>query len=117
MPSLQEVMEGWSARAAVVGAAVIGDDGLLIHDAFSTDTDAEAVAALAATLVRDGAQLGGAGHRGDLRVAVLDYAGGPAILAPLLGGATLVVLAAVDHDLGPLLYELRTRRDELARLV
>lgn len=117
MPSLQEVIEGWTERATVVGAAVIGDDGLVIHDAFAAGTDTEAVAALAAAVVRDGAQLGGAGTRGDLQVAVLDYDGGPAILAPLSGGATLVVLAATDRDLGPLLYELRTRRDDLARLL
>jgi predicted regulator of Ras-like GTPase activity (Roadblock/LC7/MglB family) len=32
-------------------------------------------------------------------------------------GATLVVLAAPDRDLGLLLYELRTRRDSLASLL
>ncbi len=54
---------------------------------------------------------------GTLRAAVLDFGGGPAILSVLGPGATLVVLARPDRDLGPLLFELRSNRDTLAGLL
>ncbi|MGH7561135.1 MAG: roadblock/LC7 domain-containing protein [Gemmatimonadales bacterium] len=117
MSSLREVMSGWPARDAVRGAAIVGEDGLVIHDALSPGTDSEAIAALAVTTRRHAEQLGGAGGYGDLATAVFEFGQGPAILSALPSGATLIVLAEPDQDLGPLLYELRTRRESLATLL
>lgn len=117
MSGLREVMSGWPAYDAVRGAAIVSEDGLVIHDELEPDTDSEAIAALAVTTRRHAEQLGGAGGCGDLATAVFDFGRRPAILSALPAGATLVVMAAPDRDLGPLLYELRTRRDALSALL
>lgn len=117
MGGLREIMQGLNSRESVRGAAIVGDDGLVIHDALTSEADAEAVAALAVTTMRHADQFGGAGRCGALRTAVLDFGNGPAILSVLGPGALLVVLARPDRDLGPLLYEIRTRRDSLTGLL
>jgi predicted regulator of Ras-like GTPase activity (Roadblock/LC7/MglB family) len=117
MGGLREIMQGLNSRDSVRGAAIVGDDGLVIHDALTSEADAEAVAALAVTTMRHADQFGGAGRCGTLRTAVLDFGNGPAILSVLGPGAILVVLARPDRDLGPLLYEIRTRRDSLTGLL
>jgi predicted regulator of Ras-like GTPase activity (Roadblock/LC7/MglB family) len=117
MGGLREIMQGLNSRDSVRGAAIVGDDGLVIHDALTSEADAEAVAALAVTTMRHADQFGGAGRCGPLRTAVLDFGNGPAILSVLGPGAILIVLARPDRDLGPLLYEIRTRRDSLTGLL
>ncbi len=117
MGGLREIMQGLNTRDAVRGAAIVGEDGLVIHDALTAEADGEAVAALAITTMRHAEQFGGAGRCGPLRMAVLDFGHGPAILSALTPSATLVVFARPDRDLGPLLYELRTRRDTLTGLL
>lgn len=117
MGGLREIIRGLDTADAVRGAAIVGDDGMVIHDALAADADGEAVAALAVTTMRHAGQLGGAGGCGPLRAAVLDFSAGPAILTALTPAATLVVLARPDRDLGPLLYELRTRHDTLTGLL
>ena len=117
MGGLREIMQGLDSRDSVRGAAIVGDDGLVIHDALTSDSDTEAVAALAVTTMRHADQFGGAGRCGTLRTAVLDFGNGPAILSVLGPGAILIVLARPDRDLGPLLYEIRTRRDSLTGLL
>jgi predicted regulator of Ras-like GTPase activity (Roadblock/LC7/MglB family) len=117
MGGLRAIMQGLETRDAVRGAAIVGEDGLVIHDALTPDADSEAVAALAITTLRHAEQFGGAGRCGPLRTAVVDFGEGPAILTALGPGATLIVLAHPDRDLGALLYELRTRRDALTGLL
>ena len=117
MGGLREIMQGLDSRDSVRGAAIVGDDGLVIHDALTSDADTEAVAALAVTTMRHADQFGGAGRCGTLRTAVLDFGNGPAILSVLGPGAILIVLARPDRNLGPLLYEIRTRRDSLTGLL
>jgi predicted regulator of Ras-like GTPase activity (Roadblock/LC7/MglB family) len=117
MDGLRQLLQGFESGDLVRGAAIVGEDGLVIHDSLTPDADSDAVAALAVTTLRDAEQLGGAGGCGTLRTAVFDFAGGPAILSPLSASATLVVLAHAGRDLGPLLFELRTRHAALAGLV
>ncbi len=117
MGGLREIMEAFAAGDVVRGAAIVGEDGLVIHDALTPGADADAVAALAVTTMRHAEQFGGAGGCGPLHTAVFDFGAGPAILSPLTPSTTLVVLAHPDRDIGPLLYELRTRRDTLTGLL
>jgi predicted regulator of Ras-like GTPase activity (Roadblock/LC7/MglB family) len=117
MGGLREIIQGFSAGDSVRGAAIIGEDGLVIHDALAAGADSEAVAALAVTTMRHAEQFGGAARSGPLRTAVLDFGQGPAILTALTPSATLVILARPDRDLGPLLFELRARRDLLTGLL
>lgn len=116
MDPLRRLLQGFESGHLVRGAAIVGEDGLVIHDSLTPGTDSEAVAALAVTTLRDARQLGTSGDCGDLRTAVFDFAGGPAILSPLGASATLVVLAQAERDLGPLLFELRIRHAALAGL-
>lgn len=117
MAGLRDILRGFDAGGSVRGAAIIGEDGLVIHDALMAGADSDAVAALAVTTLRHAEQFGGAGQCGPLHTAVLEFGEGPAILTPLTPAATLVVLARPDRDLGPLLYELRIRRDALTELL
>ena len=117
MGGLREIIQGLEAGESVRGAAIIGEDGLVIHDALGAGADGEAVAALAITTLRHAEQFGDACNAGPLRTAVFDFGEGPAILSALSPSATLVVLAHPHRDLGPLLYELRVRRDTLTRLL
>jgi len=114
--SLRQIVDRWSARDAIRGAAIVSEDGLVIHDVLDTG-DADAVAALAVTVVRDARQLTEAAVAGELRTVVLDADRSPAILAPLDARHTLVVLAAPNRDLGPLLFEIRRERPALSRAV
>jgi predicted regulator of Ras-like GTPase activity (Roadblock/LC7/MglB family) len=117
MGGLREIIQGLDAGESVRGAAIVGEDGLVIHDALGSGPDSEAVAALAVTTLRHAEQFGGACRSGPLQTAVFDFGNGPAILSALTPAATLVVLAHPDRDLGPLLYELRLRRDALTGLL
>jgi predicted regulator of Ras-like GTPase activity (Roadblock/LC7/MglB family) len=54
---------------------------------------------------------------GGLEVAVLDFTTGPAVAAALGDGASLIVLARPDSDLGELLYLLRRNRSAIAALL
>jgi len=115
--SLPEVLDGWSSRPVIRAAAVVNEDGLLVHDLLDPRTDAEAIAALAVTIVRHSRQLGEAHGDPDLHTVVLDRPGGPTILSPIDERHTLVVLAAADRDIGPLLFDIRRSRDSLGRSI
>lgn len=117
MGGLREIIQGFDAGDSVRGAAIISEDGLVIHDALNAEADGDAVAALAVATMRHAEQFGGAGGCGPLRTAVLDFGEGPAILTLLGSSATLVVLARPGRDLGALLYEIRTRRTALTGLL
>ena len=117
MGGLRDIIQGLEAGDSVRGAAIVGEDGLVIHDALTSDADAEAVAALAVATLRHAEQLGSACRSGPLTTAVFEFGGGPAILSALTPTATLVILAQPNRDLGSLLHELRTRRDSLTGLL
>ena len=117
MGGLREIIQGLDAGESVRGAAIVGEDGLVIHDALGPGADGEAVAALAVTTLRHAEQFGGACRSGSLQTAVFEFGEGPAILSALTPAATLVVLAHPGRDIGPLLHELRIQRDALTGLL
>jgi predicted regulator of Ras-like GTPase activity (Roadblock/LC7/MglB family) len=115
--SLRSTLAAWPSHDSIRAAAVVSEDGLLIHDAFEGEVDREAVAALAVTLLRTGRQLGQAANRGDLGSMVVEYDGGPAVLSALDDHHTLVLLAKPNQDLGPLLFDVRRGKAALGRSV
>jgi predicted regulator of Ras-like GTPase activity (Roadblock/LC7/MglB family) len=115
--SVRQILDAWDNRAAVRGAAVVSEDGLVVHDLLDPAADSEAVAALAVTVIEHGRQFGDAQGPTDLRTVVLDLANGPAILTPLDDRHALVVLAQPDRDIGPLLFEIRQSRSALTRAI
>lgn len=113
--SFRRTIDQWPSRPSIRGAAVISEDGLLVHDHLGAGLDGEAVAALAVTLHRHAGQFGTAAAGGGLGSVVLEFDRGPAILRSLDDRHTLVVLAYPDRDLGPLLFDIRSARAALAR--
>jgi uncharacterized protein len=107
---LRTLLDGLINRPEVTGAAIVSSEGLVIEHALPPGTDGEALAALTATVIRQLFEMGGAARLGTPTGAVLEFAGGPAILGMVDGGAALVVMARPDADLGELLYLVRRNR-------
>lgn len=117
MTRLATVVAALVDRPEVAGIAVVSDEGLVIEAHLAAPVDRDATAALAATVLRGLDTLGQATGRGAPRLVVLEAEGGATILHRLANGATLVVLAAVDGDLGRLLHELRRHAPALLEVI
>lgn len=111
---LRTLLTGIAQRPEVTGAAIVSGEGLLIEHALPVGTDGEALAALAATVIRQIAELGSAAGMGQPTSAVIEFSGGPAIIGMVDGGAALFVMARPDADLGELLYLVRRHRPAVA---
>jgi predicted regulator of Ras-like GTPase activity (Roadblock/LC7/MglB family) len=117
MSGLAEVIQGVASRDGVRGVLLLSGDGLAIEHSAGHVFEPETAAALSATLAQHADRLGqGLGH-GELRTAVLEFAGGLLILAGVGGGDWLAVVAGPDADVGPLLYDLRHHRPALTALL
>ncbi len=116
MTGLADVLRGLAARDGVEGVLLLSGDGLPIERA-GDGFEPETVAALGATLAQYAGRLGEDAERGELRVAVLDFARGPVVLARAGASDWVAVLARADADIGPLLYDLRQHGPALAGLL
>ncbi len=118
MPALHDVLTALADRPDVAGALVVSDEGLVIDSALGAGSaEPEATAALAATAQRALSGLGEALGHGTPHEVVIDAEGGTTVLRRLPSGATLLVIAAPDGDLGTLLYDLRRHGPALSELV
>ena len=117
MAGLGDVLRSLAARDGVEAAVLLSSEGLPIEHAARGVFEPEAVAALAATLAQYAARLGEGAARGELRTAVLDYAGGLVVLARAGSEDWLAILARPGADVGPLLYDLRNHGPALAGLL
>jgi predicted regulator of Ras-like GTPase activity (Roadblock/LC7/MglB family) len=117
MAGLSDVLRRLAARDGVQAAMLLSAEGLPIDHAASGAFEPETVAALAATLAQCAARLGEGAERGELRTAVLDYAGGLVVLARAGSQDWLAILARPEADVGPLLYDLRHHGPALAGLL
>ena len=117
MSGLGDVLRSLATRDGVQAALLLSREGLPIEHAASGAFEPETVAALAATLAQHAARLGEGAERGELRTAVLDYAGGLVVLARAGSEDWLAILARPGADVGPLLYDLRHHGPALAGLL
>jgi len=117
MPGLAEVVRGLAARDEVEAVVLVSRDGLPIDHAARGDCDADALSALAVTVIRPAARIGETAHRGQLTRAVFEYAGGIAVLSLLGDGNALLVLLAPGADAGTMLYDLRRHAPALSALL
>jgi predicted regulator of Ras-like GTPase activity (Roadblock/LC7/MglB family) len=117
MAGLGDVLRSLAARDGVQAALLLSSEGLPIEHAAGGVFEPETVAALAATLAQYAARLGEGAVRGELRTAVLDYAGGLVVLARAGSADWLAILARPGADVGPLLYDLRHHGPALAGLL
>ena len=116
MTGLADVLRGLAGRDGVQGALLLSGEGLPIDHA-GAGFEPETVAALAATVGQYAGRLGDGAGRGDLRLAVLDFAQGPLVLARAGGADWLAILARPESDIGPLLYDIRQHGPALAGLL
>ena len=116
MHGLAEAVRGLAARDGVIAAVVVSPDGLPVHHA-GPATDAEALAALAATLLRPAVRLGESAAAGALSRVVFEFDRRLAVLAAVRGDNWLLLLTDPEADLGTLLYDLRRDSPALAALL
>ena len=117
MPNLTQLVHGLLDRPGVEAVLLVSGDGLSIEQAAHNELNADAVAALAATLIRQLTQLGEAADRGPLTLAVLEYERGLFIQSRLHNGNWLLLLTEPDADVGELLYDLRQHQSALTALL
>jgi predicted regulator of Ras-like GTPase activity (Roadblock/LC7/MglB family) len=117
MPSIQELVAVLRAREGVAAAVLLGRDGLVIDGGASDGADVEQLAAFVPNILAASDDFGHAAGRGAMQAAVLELGAGFAVVAPLSADAVLLVLVQPGADVGPLLYELRRHRGQMASLV
>lgn len=117
MATLGSLLDSLSARPDIAGTVVVSDEGLVVHSNLEPGPEADAVAALAATALRSLVPLGQALGHGELRQMVMEGESGATVLQRLPSGATLVVLASDQGDLGEVLFHLRQQLPSLSELV
>jgi len=116
MATIPEVVQALARLPGVDAVLLLSDDGLPVHQA-GAGVDADELAALTSTLVRAVERLGSATDRGAPQLAVVEYERGRAVLAPLRGGTSLLLLVAPDRNVGELLFTLRQHTPAVAALV
>jgi predicted regulator of Ras-like GTPase activity (Roadblock/LC7/MglB family) len=117
MPTIRDLVQALARRDGVDAVVVVGRDGLPIDAASSNGIDPDGVAALLPTTIRSMSELGSAGARGEFATAVLEFAGGLAVVAVLHADAMLVILVRPDTSVGTLLFDLRRHRTAIAGLL
>ncbi len=116
MTPLRSVLAALAERPDVAGAAVMSDEGLVIASSLPDTLDADAVAAFTVSAHRALESLAATVKHGAVDEAVIASAGGAMVLVRLGAGATLLLLATPDGDLGALLHEVRRHGPTLAAL-
>ena len=117
MASIRDVVEALSRRTGVDAVVVVGRDGLPIDSRAANGVDTENVAALLPSVIKQMAQLGEAGGRGEFGTAVLEFQSGLAVASVLTADALLVVLVQPSTNVGGLLFDLRRHRSAIAGLL
>lgn len=116
MPTLAQTVETLTNHPDVAGAVVVSEEGLVVASSVAAPLEAETIAALAATAQRALGPLGDALGQGKPRQVVVESESGCSIMTRLGSGATLLVLAREEGDLGALLHRLRAEAPLLREL-
>ncbi len=117
MASIRDLVAAIRQRDGVEAAVILGRDGLLIDSQVVAGLDAEDMAARIPPILAAADDLGVNSGRGEVVTAVIEHASGVALIANLTREAILLVLLAPSANVGPLLYELRRNRGQIAALV
>src|SRR2546428_4243620 len=107
MATIRDVVEALSRSNGVDAVVLVGRDGLPIDSRVANGVDADSVAAVLPTAIKQMAQLGDAGGRGDFATAVLEFGRGLAIVAVLHSEALPIVLVQPPAHRGAPLFDLR----------
>lgn len=117
VPTIRDVVEALGRREGVESVIILGNDGLPIDSRTPPGSDPDSLAALIPSVIRACDQLGSMAAGGGLEMGVLEYGGGAAVVANLSPEAKLLVLARPRANIGPLLYDLKRFRAEIAGLL
>lgn len=117
MASIHDLVVTLRQRDGVTAAILLGRDGLVIDGQAAPGVDIEQVAALVPPILQAADDFGAGAGRGALQTAVLELPGGLGVVSPLSPDGVLLVLANAGAAIGPLLYELRRHREQMASLV
>jgi predicted regulator of Ras-like GTPase activity (Roadblock/LC7/MglB family) len=101
----------------VQASILVGRDGLVIESRATAGVDPEHLAAHVPTLVAAAEELGSQSSRGSLVTSVIEFERGMAIVTGLTGDALLLVLLHAGASVGPLLFEVRKFRTQIAAIV
>ena len=117
MPTIRDFVEALGRRDGVEAVIILGNDGLPIDSHMPPGSDPDTLAALIPSVVRACDQLGTTASGGGLEMGVLEYGAGAAVVANLSPDANLLILARPRANIGPLLYDLRRFRAEIAGIL
>lgn len=117
MATIRDLVAAVRRREGVDAVVVLGRDGLLIDGQAEGGLAADDLAAHVPGIVSSADELGRAAGRGELLTAVLEFRSGLAIVSALSSDAILLVLTGSGAHVGPLLFELRRHREQIAALV
>lgn len=118
MSELEDALSRLHQHEGVRHTLLLGRDGLLVrHLGGESAIDVETVAAMVPALATSCAAVGKATELGDFATAVVELAGGVAIVIALPGDLLLALILDPSVGFAPLLHEARSERDALAELL
>lgn len=117
MATIRDVVEALGRREGVEAVIILGNDGLPIDSRMPPGVDPDALAAFIPSVLRACDQFGTSAAGSALEMGVLEYAQGAAVVANLSDDAKLLVLARPNASIGPMLYDLKRFRAEIAGLL
>jgi len=116
MPTIRDLTSAIRQRAGVEAVVVLGRDGLLIDCQRGIELDAEDLAARVPGIIASADEVGGATGKGALRISLIEYESGYAVISAIGSDAVLFVLTSHTADLGSLLYDVRRHRESIEGL-
>jgi predicted regulator of Ras-like GTPase activity (Roadblock/LC7/MglB family) len=118
MTRLDDALTALQTHDGVEHLLLVGSDGLLIRDTGASSGFAtERVAAMIPGLASACAALTRATDQGAFTTAVLEFAAGVVVIAPLSSELLLAIVLRAGVGFAPLLRTLRRERDHLAGLL
>jgi predicted regulator of Ras-like GTPase activity (Roadblock/LC7/MglB family) len=117
LATFRDVVLALARRDGVDAVIILGSDGLPIDSHTQDGVDPEVVAAHLPALLQACDELGQHAHRGAFTAGVFEFAAGFAVVANLSREAKLLVLLRPRSNIGPLLYDLKRHRAEIAGLL
>lgn len=119
MADIDTALNDIAAIDGVRAAVVAGRDGLMIQGSQRAggNEDLDALAAIAADVVRNLRSLASDMGRGSLDQVIAEFGDAMVLLQPVGNDAALTVLAGPDGNIGRLRFLLRRRGPELAQLI
>lgn len=113
LSQLQNILDRFLKLDGITAAILVSRDGFMVEHMQKIEFDLDMVSAIVATGFGSLDRIGSELDRSDLQIAMLEYLNGPIILAPLVHGIVLVIVASQWATLGRVRWEIKKQTDEL----